>query len=155
MKKYLTKDVIVPAVTLLFFIVYILEALKLSAPVVDGVPQETFFPVIIFIFGTAATIMLLVSGIKKVSAANYVAPEKKKINYKPFYIVLATAAFIFFFDILGYTIMAPLYLFTMMMIYDDKPQHIVKKIVYSVLITIFVYIIYNFVFGISFPEIWR
>ena len=156
MKKYLTKDIIIPVATILFLFIYILEALrKLSAPIVDGVPQETFFPVIIFIFGLCGAVSLLIPAIRKVHAAEDVPPEKTPISIKPILVVAATALFIFLFDILGFTICAPLYVFAMMNIFDDKPQHFVKKIIYSILVTVFVYVLYNYVFDINFPEIWR
>jgi len=156
MKKFICKDVLIPVVTILFLLVYMLEALtKHSAPIVDGVPQETFFPIIIFVFGVLAALALLISAIKKVTSPDYVAPEAQAINRKPIYVVIATALLIFLFDILGFTIVAPLYVFSMMMIFDDKPQQIVRKIIYSILITLFVYVLYTYVFEINFPEIWR
>lgn len=155
MKKYLNKEVLTPAVTLVFLTAYILEALKLAAPMIDGVPQETFFPVIIFIFGSIGAIALLIPAIKKTSSKDYVQEKKGPVNRKPLYIVLATAFLLFFFDILGYMIVAPIYLFLLMMIYDDKPQQIVRKIIYSVLITVFVFVLYTYVFDISFPQFWR
>ena len=155
MKKYYNKEVLTPTVTLLFLFAYIYEALKLSAPIVDGVPQETFFPLIIFAFGLVAALSLLVSAVKKANVEGVVEKKKTPVSRKPLYIILATAFLLFFFDILGYMIVAPIYLFLLMMIYDDKPQFIVKKIIYSALITAFVYVLYTSVFDISFPQIWR
>lgn len=155
MKKYYTKEVLTPAVTFLFLILYISGAARLSAPIVDGVPQESFFPIIIFVIGFIASLSLLISAIKNANAADAVKKEKGVVNRKPFYIILATVFMIFFFDILGFAIVAPIYLFMLMMIYDDKPQAIVKKGIVSVLITAFVFAIYTYIFDINFPQIWR
>ena len=156
MKKFLCKDVLIPVVTILFLLVYILEALrKLSAPMVDGVPQETFFPVIIFVFGMCGAISLLIPAVKKVCAADYVVPDKKAISFKPLYVFIAFALFIFLFDTLGFTICAPIFVFAMMNIFDDKPQQFGKKAIYTVIVVAFVYVLYNYVFEINFPEIWR
>ena len=156
MKKFLCKDVLIPVVTILFLCVYIMEALmKLSAPLVDGVPQETFFPVIIFVFGMCGALSLLIPAVKKVCSADYVAPDRQKISFKPFYVFIAFAAFIFLFDILGFTICAPIFVFAMMNIFDDKPQQFGKKAIYTVIVVAFVYVLYNYVFEINFPEIWR
>jgi len=156
MKKFLCKDVLIPVATILFLLIYILEALtKLSAPLIDGVPQETFFPVIIFVFGMCGALSLLIPAIKKVCSADYVAPEKQPLNIKPFLVFVAFAAFIFLFDILGFTICAPIFVFAMMNIFDDKPQQFVRKAIYTVIVVAFVYILYNYVFEINFPEIWR
>ena len=156
MKKFLCKDVLIPVVTILFLFIYILEALtKLSAPLVDGVPQETFFPVIIFVFGMCGALSLLIPAVKKVCSADYVAPEKQKISFKPLYVFIAFAAFIFLFDILGFTICAPIFVFAMMNIFDDKPQQFGKKAIYTIIVVAFVFVLYNYVFEINFPEIWR
>lgn len=155
MKKYLTKEILTPAVTFLFLLLYVSEASKLSAPIVGGVPQETFFPLIIFIIGIAASLSLLVPAVKKANAAGMVEKGKKPVNHKPLYVVLATAFLIFFFDILGFLFTAPIYVFMLMMIYDDKPQYIIRKIIYSVLITAFVFVLYTYIFEINFPQIWR
>jgi putative tricarboxylic transport membrane protein len=156
MKKYLNREVLVPAAIIVFISAYIIEALtKLTAPMVDNVPQETFWPAIIAACGMVAAVILFISGIRKVSAPDYVAPERAAISYKPLYVTIATGIFIFLFDILGYTICAPLYVFAMMNIFDDKPQHFVKKAIYSIIITVLVYVLYNYIFDIRFPEIWR
>lgn len=65
------------------------------------------------------------------------------------------AVFILLFEILGFTILAPLYVFFFMLIYDDKPQDIVKKIIYALLIGVVVYVMYVIGFDIRFPELWR
>ena len=154
MNKYLKKEVITPIIVILIFVLYIVEALKLSAPIVDGIPQETFFPLIIFVIGFIAAASLLFSAVKKASTCTEVK-EKKAFNYKPILIMVATAILILLFDVLGYSIVAPIYVFTMMMIYDDKPQHIVKKIIFSIIVALFIYALYTYVFGINFPQIWR
>ena len=155
MKKYLRKEVITPVVTLLFLLVYILEAMKLSAPVVNGVPQESFFPIIIVVIGVLAAGSLLVSGIKVANAEAAVEKEKKPVNYKPALVVAALAFLIAFFDTLGYAIVAPIFVFALMMIFDDKPQNWKKKAIISILVAIAVYALYTYVFDINFPQIWR
>lgn len=154
MKKYLSKDVITPLCVLVFLIAYVLEAMSNSAPIIDSVPQESFFPLIIFIIGILADLMLLISALKAVGAGNS-DKEKASINYKPFYVMIAIALFVFLFSIVGFLITAPLFVFTMMMIYDDKPQQIKRKIIFTILITAVVYVLYTYVFDINFPEIWR
>ena len=65
------------------------------------------------------------------------------------------AGFIILFDILGFALLAPLYVFFFMLVYDDKPQHIRRKIIYALLISAMVYVLYVIVFDIRFPQIWR
>ncbi len=154
MKKFLRKEVLTPAVTLLFLLLYSLEAAKLSAPVVDGVPQESFFPIIIVVIGVVAAAFLLYSGIKTALAEGE-KKQEKPASIKPLLVVAALAFLIAFFDILGYAIVAPIFVFALMMIFDDKPQGWKKKILISVLMSVFVYVLYTYVFDINFPQIWR
>lgn len=155
MKKYVRKEVITPAVTLLFLLIYVLEAAKLSAPMVEGVPQESFFPIIIVVIGVLAALSLLFSGIKTARAETETQTEEKPRTIKPLLVVAALAFLIFFFDLLGYAIVAPIFVFALMMIFDDKPQHWKKKIIFSILVAAFVYVLYTYVFDINFPQIWR
>lgn len=154
MNKYLKKEIITPLVTIIFLAVYALEAMKLSPPIVNSVPQETFFPVIIVVFGMIAAVSLLVSALRKFNVSGS-ADEKKPMNRKPVYIALLTVALIFLFETLGFFILAPVYLFAMMLIFDDKPQQFFRKIIYSALVTGFIYFVYVFIFDIRFPQIWR
>ncbi len=154
MKKYLNKEVCTPLGVLTFLMFYIKEAMKDSAPIIDGVPQESFFPLIIFIFGAIAALVLLVRAVKQTSEIKEIK-EKGKINPKTIYVVVAMALFVFLFDTLGFMLTAPFLVFAMMIIYDDRPQQIPKKIIFSILITLVIYALYTYVFEISFPEIWR
>jgi hypothetical protein len=90
---------------------------------------------------------------KEIGEKAEVVHQKKSI--KPFLTVLVMAVFVALFDILGFTVLAPLYVFAFMLIFDDKPQHIVRKIIYSLIIGVLVYIMYVIAFDIRFPQIWR
>lgn len=157
MKKYYIREVLTPAITLVFLLLYVLETLKLSKPVVDGVTQESFFPLILVIVGVIAALSLLISAVKKVNAGEMDINEERGllINRKLLFVILATAAMIFLFNILGFAIVGPIYIFVLMLIYDDKPQDIVKKGIFAILIAVFVFSVYTYIFEISFPQIWR
>jgi len=138
-------------------LIYVISALQLAPPIVNGLLSESSFPFIIFLVATPAALKLLFDGIKVVRkeiAENKVVVAKKK-SMKPVLIVLILAVFALLFDTLGFTLLAPLYVFFFMLVYDDKPQQIVKKIIYALLITLVVYILYAIAFDIRFPEIWR
>ncbi|MDO5417961.1 MAG: tripartite tricarboxylate transporter TctB family protein [Lachnospiraceae bacterium] len=157
MKKYLRKEVMTPVAVFAFLIAYVMEAMKNSAPVIDGVPQESFFPLLIFIFGILADVFLLKDAVKLANQEGERKKdgERKPVSFKPFYVVLAAGLFIFLFDILGFLLTAPFFVFAMMLIYDDRPQQIPRKILFSALITAVIYILYTYVFEINFPQIWR
>lgn len=154
MRKYCTKSVITPLVIILFLILYFLEAAQLSKPMIDGVPQETFFPLIICALGMIGAVSLFIPAVIEAHKSE-VVPRTEPINLKPLYIALLTAALVFFFNSLGYFIVAPIYLFLLMIIFDDKPKDFLKKIIYAAIITVAIYFLYAYIFDINFPEIWR
>lgn len=155
MKKYLSKEVITPLCILGFLIAYVMEAMRNTAPIIDRVPQESFFPLLIFILGIAADLSVLISALKHAGSGDQETKEKTPTSFKPFYVMISVALFVFLFGILGFLVTAPLFVFAMMMIYDDRPQQIGRKILFTVLITAAVYVLYTYVFDINFPEIWR
>ena len=137
--------------------IYLISALQLAPPMVNGLLSESSFPVLIFLVSTPAALKLLVDGLKAVTkevAENKQVIVRKK-SIKPALIVLILAVFILLFDILGFSVLAPLYVFFFMLVYDDKPQFIVKMIIFALLISLAVYAMYVIAFDIRFPEIWR
>jgi len=166
MKKYANQEVITPVIILLFLFYYLSETLKLSSPIVNNVPQESFFPYMILVVGFGAAISLLISGIRKSSKYDTEKPEvegnseekaqeTKKKNVKPVLAILATAIFVFIFSEFGFWCASPLYVFVMQILYDDKPQQLLKKILLSLIICGIVYSLYTYGFDVNFPDIWR
>ncbi|MDN5334868.1 MAG: hypothetical protein PWP59_2130 [Sphaerochaeta sp.] len=156
-KPYLQGKVLVPLLMQIALIVYVISALQLAPPVVKGLLSESSFPFFIFLIATPAAIKQLYDGIKAVQKEIGVKTEvvHQKKSIKPFLTVLVMAVFVGLFDVLGFTVLAPLYVFAFMLIFDDKPQHIVRKIIYSLIIGVLVYIMYVIAFDIRFPQIWR
>ncbi len=155
---YLQARVIIPACMQIALIIYVVSALQMAPPIVKGMLSESSFPVMIFLIATPAAIMQLLTGLKaskKEIAEAKVETEPKKKSIKPVLTVLIMAGFIILFDILGFALLAPLYVFFFMLVYDDKPQHIRRKIIYALLISAMVYVLYVIVFDIRFPQIWR
>ncbi|MDD3903657.1 MAG: tripartite tricarboxylate transporter TctB family protein [Sphaerochaeta sp.] len=154
---YLQAKVIIPFFMQIALIIYVVSALQLSSPLVDGMLSESSFPVIIFLVATPAALKLLFDGLKdvkkEIAEGKEVVVKKKSI--KPVLTVVIMAVFIALFELLGFSILAPLYIFFFMMVYDDKPQFIVKKIIFALLIAVVVYVMYAIAFDIRFPEIWR
>ena len=155
---YLQARVIIPACMQIALIIYVVSALQMAPPIVKGMLSESSFPVMIFIIATPAAIVQLLTGLKiskmELSEGKSVAQTKKK-SIKPVLTVLIMAVFILLFDLLGFALLAPLYVFFFMLVYDDKPQHILKKIIYALLVSAVVYVLYVIVFDIRFPQIWR
>lgn len=159
LKLYLQAKVMIPLVMQIALIIYVVSALRMAPPVVEGLLSESSFPFFIFLIATPAALKLLFDGLKAVTQERQqqetVVVEKKKKSLKPFLTVLIMAVFTLLFEKLGFTVLAPLYVFFFMLVYDDKPQDIVRKIIYALLIGIMVYVLYAIAFDIRFPEIWR
>jgi putative tricarboxylic transport membrane protein len=157
-KLYVCTAVLTPAVILVVLLIYGIMALQLSPPMLAHQAQESFFPLVIAVVGLPIAAGLLYDGIKerrKTIAAMTAEERCVKTDYKkfkkPFIIGLLTLLFIIGFAPLGYFIASPLYIFFFMLIYDDKPQQIIRKIIYTILICAFVYALYTYLFAIQFP----
>ncbi len=157
MKKYIRADFLTPLVTALGMVIYGVEALRLSPPVVNGVVQESFFPIIICLFGIPTAISLVVDSLKKIKA-NGPLPEKdkeEKWRGVKCIILIAVAFFmVLAFDALGFWFTVPVYVFVAMNLYDDHFGHYLKRIIYSIIISTLIYALYVNVFDIRFPSLW-
>jgi hypothetical protein len=154
LKMYCHKAVITPLVTLGVLIVYLVSMLRVAPPIDDGLLSESFFPLLIFLAGAPVSILLLLDGIKSTPKEGAGDNETKKRTSvkKPFFITLLILFFVFTFETLGFLAAAPVFVFLFMLIYDDKPRKIVRKIIYTVLIAAFVYVLYGIVFDVRFPS---
>jgi len=159
LKPYLQTKVTIPFFMQIALIIYVVSALQMAPPMVEGLLSESSFPFLIFLIASPAAIKLFLDGMKSVKkelAENgTVVVTKKKKSIKPALIVLIMAVFILLFEAVGFTILAPLYVFCFMLVYDDKPQNIKRKIIYSLLVGVVVYVMYVIGFDIRFPDFWR
>lgn len=155
---YLQARVILPACMQIALIIYVVSALQMAPPIVKGMLSESSFPLMVFLIATPSAVKQLFAGLKaskKEMNEEKAVVETKKTSIKPLLTVLVMAVFILLFDTLGFALLAPLYVFFFMLVYDDKPQHILKKIIYALLISAMVYVMYVMIFDIRFPQIWR
>jgi hypothetical protein len=169
---YLTADVLTPVGIIVVLFGYAFETMKMGNIIKNGLPSESFFPFLIFLLGLPFGIYLLVAALleaKKKIAMQPVATEivedgsKEKASqgfmikpaHKPLLITVLTFVFIILFQLLGYLITAPLYLFGFQLIYDDKLGNYVKKIIVALIVTVLVYALYVGCFNILFPEVWK
>ncbi len=156
---YLQARVIIPACMQIALIIYVVSALQMAPPIVKGMLSESSFPCDDFPYCHTSchhAVALWPESIKKKKLLKQKAvTETKKKSLKPAMTVLIIAVFVLLFDLLGFALLAPLYVFFFMLVYDDKPQHILKKIIYALLISAAVYVLYVIAFDIRFPQIWR
>lgn len=154
---YLCAEVLTPIFLFILSVLYGLNGLSLSAPVENGALTETFFPTLVMIISCVSCLVLLIRSIIKIHKAEQVAKAEAReivIPWKAFVLMAIMALFVLLFDTLGFAVLAPLFVFGFMMIYDDRPQHIVKKIIISLIVAVLVFVLYELCFDIRFPEIW-
>ncbi len=167
---YLNAEVLTPVGIIVFLLGYLAEALRMGWIVKDGLPSESFFPVLLFVLGFPVAVYLLIHGLLKTKEKLETAvpvgavPERDggsssklvvDVKYKPFFITVLTVAFIVLFKYLGYTISAPIYIFLFQLIYDDEFGNYLRKIIVSVIVSVLVYVLYVGFFNILFPEVWK
>jgi hypothetical protein len=155
-RVYLRKEIITPVICIIFMTAYIVSALQMAPPLANRELQESFFPLLIYILGFPTALLLLYDGIKAVRSnkSEKGESEKKKVSKKPLLVALITVLLILTLKLFGFFISAGLFVFLFMLIYDDKPQQILRKLVYTVFIVGFVYILYIVIFDIRFPSFW-
>ena len=151
--RYLRASVITPTTILLVAAGYLIQALLIAPPIEDGVLTPSFYPVLIALLAFPLCAKLLIDGIRESKAAE--SRRKLDISAKPLILAAVTGLFILAFAYLGFLLSAPLYVFFFMLFFDDRPQQIGKKVLMSLLIVAGVYVLYELIFGIHFPELWR
>ncbi|MDR1179526.1 MAG: tripartite tricarboxylate transporter TctB family protein [Spirochaetales bacterium] len=155
-KPYMRKEIVTPVAAFAIMTAYVIVALNMSPLVVNGLLQESFFPLLIYIFGVPAVIFLFVDGYKKIKkeAADKTEIPTTKRSIKPLLIGLISFFLVLGFEPLGFLITAPIFIFCFMLIYDDKLRQIPRKIIFTLIITALVYLLYTIVFDIQFPVLW-
>jgi cobalamin synthase len=157
LKLYCHKAVITPLAILAVLLVYLVSMLRVAAPIEDGILSESFFPLLIVLVAAPVSILLLFDAIKSTpkKQAGGGETKNKADSKKPFFIALLVLFLVLAFEPLGYIVTAPVFVFLFMLIYDDKPQKIVRKLIYTLLVVAFVYVLYGIVFDVRFPQPWR
>ena len=151
--RYLRASVITPIVILLVVTGYIIQALLIAPPIEGGTLSPSFYPVLISLFAFPLCTKLLLDGIRESRAAE--GKRKLKIPARPLILAAVTGLFILAFAYLGFLLTAPFYVFFFMLFFDDRPQQVGKKVIMALMIVAGVYVLYELIFGIHFPELWR
>jgi putative tricarboxylic transport membrane protein len=132
----------------------LVEAIRLAPPIKKGILTESSFPMLCAIIMYPLCLKLLSDGLKKVQDEQPVH-DKSLTSKKPLILAGITAIFILMFSYVGFVISALLFVFFFMLFFDDKPQQYLRKAIYSTAITAGVYVLYEIIFDVRFPELWR
>ncbi len=146
MDRFLRSSVSTHLCILLFSLMYMIAALHMNMPIVNGVLTESFFPLLISSLAIVVSAHLVLQSLSVDD--NFVVSRKTVI------IMLGTFLFPVLFGVIGFTFSVPLYIFFLEIIFDDTVGNIKKKIIASAIISLFVFILYQIIFQIRFPELW-
>jgi len=130
--------------------VYFIEGIRTAPLIKNGEIGITFFPLFIsfLLFITAGC--LLYTGLREKTSTSF---SLLKIS-KPIAIIVTTLIYVAIFKRVGYLLSSILYIFALMLLFDDQKDlknKNILNIVYSVAIVLVIYLLYQKVFGVRLP----
>jgi len=130
--------------------IYFIEGIRTAPLIKNGEIGITFFPLFVsfLLFVTAGC--LLYTGLREKTSTSF---SLLKIS-KPMAIIVATLIYVAIFKKVGYLISSTLYIFGLMLLFDDQKDLKNKKIlniIYSIVIVLVIYLLYQKVFGARLP----
>jgi len=130
--------------------IYLIDGIRTAPMVKNGEIGITFFPIIVSILLYLAAIFIFISGAREENGLFF---RLSKIS-KPGAIVIITLIYVLIFKELGYLLSSILYVFSLMFLFEEKSRS--KKsnllnIVYSFIIVLLIYLLYQKLFGVRLP----
>jgi len=130
--------------------IYMIEAISMGSPIKKGQVDINFFPIVISCLMYVVTLYLFVHSFKQ---------DKEIINFnftkksKPVLIIVFTIIYILLLKSLGYMLSSILYIFSIVSIFSPKQRSVYIKIIYSVIIAILIFLLYEKIFAIRLPKL--
>ncbi len=152
---YLSSRIVIPAAMLLFMLSYFIMAIDLGTFFVQDSTGEAFFPFILGILGSLLAIKILTEALKDLKKDQAEGKEIKSVQIKT-PMILAGISFLYITALHFIGLIPALlgYVFFFMMFFDDKIQHLLRKLIYSVIISGVVYVLYYVIFKVQFDKIF-
>ncbi len=147
-QKYKRQSVVIPACVLIFLVFYLIVGLCMGPLMLEsGLTNENFLPVIFSIGGIILCISLIRDGLKEEGKKE---KNEKHMSMKQVIIIADFFLFVLLYSLLGILPASLVFVFLFMLFFDDKIERIPRKLIYSVLITAFIYVLYAVIFGVHF-----
>lgn len=149
-KQKLNNTTIICIILFIWNTIYMIEAINMGAPIRKGRVDVNFFPIVISCLMYLLTFYLLISSIKQ---------NKEIIDFnltkqsKPILIIIFTVIYILILKSTGYMLSSILYIFSIMSIFDSKKRRFYIKIIYAVIITVLIFLLYEKIFAIRLPKL--
>jgi len=151
---YLSTKIVVPAAMLLFMLFYLSLAINMGTFFIGDKTGEAFFPLILGLMGVPLSIKLLYDAVSEVRKNQEQGEEQKKTFVKT-PLILSGISFLYIvaFYYIGLIPALLGYVFLFMVFFDDKFQHLLRKFIYSIVISGLVYVLYKVIFHIQFDNL--
>ena len=149
--KYIRPSILTPLAIGIAVAIYLIEALAGNPPVSSqGDPTETFYPILIAVLAIPFVVKLMRDGIREAGSDDADTTELT-VPLKSIGTAGAIGLFVLGFGVVGFALAAPVFVFLLQLLFDDRVQGICKKAVVSVVISAVVYLLYVYVFDIRLP----
>lgn len=140
---------------LLFMLSYLVMSIDLGSFFVGDSTGEAFFPFVLAVLGSLLAGKIFYDALKDVKKEQEKGNQSEDIQIKT-PLILAGISFLYItaFHFVGLIPALLGYVFFFMMFFDDKIQHLLRKLIYSVIISGIVYVLYSVIFKVQFDKIF-
>ena len=145
-KGYKDNRLILPLVLFLVTTIYLISAIQLTPQIDEGLVGPSFIPILASVF------MYIALGfvVREILQDRKNQKGEKQSFWVLAQMVLATAAYILLFKILGYSLSTFMYVYALLYIFDLEKNQI-KRILYSGGIMGIFYVLYAVIFQVRLP----
>ncbi|WP_235866713.1 tripartite tricarboxylate transporter TctB family protein [Primorskyibacter flagellatus] len=137
-------------VTLAVSVGYLVSALRLGAPVVDGGLTPAFFPMLV---GGTAILFAGVLIVQKLREARDAPPVETPRTFTHLWVVVAVFLYVVAFKPLGYFLSSGLFVFALIVLFSGREKLLVKAVI-SAVVTGVAYLMFQQLFGVRLPTLW-
>lgn len=138
---------LLPFFLLLLTTVYVASALQITPQFSEGLVGPRFLPLLAALCMYGALLRIIWSELTAEETSS------KGTFWQPVAIVLATAAYIAAFKLLGYSLATLLYVLALFHIFHFQQRHVLKRLLYAIAITVVFYGLFALVFGVRLPTL--
>ena len=138
------RSVIIPLCLLVFLVFYLIVGLSMGPLMLEsGLTNENFLPVVFSIGG-------ILLGVKEDAPSEGSGRQKQHFPKKQVVLITDFFLFVILYATSGIISSSFVFVFLFMLFFDDQIRHVVRKLIYSALITACIYILYAVIFGVHF-----
>ncbi len=150
LKQKINNNILICLVIFIWNTIYIIEALKMGAPIKKGQVDINFFPIVISILMYIVTFYLFFQSLKQ--GKEIISFDLKKTS-KPLLIIIFTISYILLLKPIGYMLSSILYIFSILSVFSAKKRSLYLKIIYSIVIAVLIFLLYEKIFAIRLPKL--